>query len=253
MNSQIGVEMVKDGEQTFAGVSAQHYDEFYKDFFTLESVNPTADGLAELVDGGRALEFGIGTGRVAIPLSQRGVEVVGLDNSEGMVAQLRQKPEAEGIDVTIGDMTSDSVPGEFDLVYLIGNTIVQLGTQDNQVECFRNAGRHLKPGGYFAIECVFPGSLGVTSENNFLLNEFETFINLEEHNPVSQEVDCHQYILEDEGVTYQVLSFRCPSPAEMDLMARMAGMSVIGCWESWDKTPFAGNSDYFVSVWQKDR
>src|SRR6185503_6977886 len=138
-------------EDHFGEEVAAHYDDPSDEMFQPAGIEPVVDLLAELAGDGAALELGIGTGRIALPLAQRGVEVHGIDISEAMVAKLREKPGAEAIDVTIGDIATTRVPGEFQLVYIPFNTITNLTEQDQQVACFQNAAAHLAPGGYFVI------------------------------------------------------------------------------------------------------
>jgi SAM-dependent methyltransferase len=210
------------------------------------------DVLGGLAGDGKALEFGIGTGRIAIPLARRGVEVHGIDMSKAMVARLREKPGASEIDVSIGDFADTRVPGEFSLTYLVFNTIGNLTTQDAQVDCFINAAEHLRPGGSFVVEVgvpalrlLPPGQRAVPFDVGDEVWAYDLY-DCATQSMTSNYVD-------DIGGKARLRSmpFRYVWPAELDLMARIAGLSLVDRWEDWDRRPFTHESPRHVSVWQK--
>jgi SAM-dependent methyltransferase len=208
--------------------------------------------------GGRALELAIGTGRVAVPLAARGVEVHGIDLSEAMVARLRAKEGGAGIPVEIGDFSTAlagvGLEGEFDLVYLVFNTIGNVASQEAQVATFANAARHLRPGGCFVVETGVPGVLRAQDDRRFrVFSHTDAHHGIDEYDPVTQLMWSHHYTRTEDG-TYRRNSvpFRYAWPAEMDLMARLAGMRLRERWEWWDRTEFTSDSDSHVSVWEKE-
>jgi SAM-dependent methyltransferase len=210
--------------------------------------------LAELVGpDGRALELAIGTGRVALPLRERGIDVHGVDLSVAMVDQLRAKPGGDAVPVTIGDMTSTRVDGSFDLVYLVFNTIGNLTEQDAQVACFGNAARHLRPGGVFVIETGVPGLRGLGPTESFrVFHHGDDHVGIDEYDPATQRMYSHHYLRRPDG-SYQrrSLPFRYTWPAELDLMAHLASLRLRERWSDWSRTPFTATSEAHVSVWEK--
>jgi SAM-dependent methyltransferase len=217
-------------------------------------LDPTVDFLAELANGGAALELGIGTGRVAVPLAQRGVRVHGIDLSEEMVARLRAKPGAEQIGVTIGDFATTTVDRTFTLAYLVCNTIMNLTTQDAQVACFQNVAAHLEPGGCFVIEVGLPDLQRLPFGDTIHPFRFsETRVGLDEYDVANQGLISHHY-REVDG-TFEKLSipFRYVWPAELDLMARLAGMRLRERWSGWKREPFTSTSEKLVGVWEKPK
>jgi SAM-dependent methyltransferase len=215
-------------------------------------LGPTVDFLAALVGAGTAVEFGIGTGRVALPLAQRGVRVHGIDLSEAMVAKLRQKPGAEQVVATIGDFATTRVEGTFSLVYLVFNTICNLTTQDDQVACFQNAADHLAPGGVFVIEVFTPDLQRLSPAERFYPFEVSPdHIGLDEYDVASQGLVSHHLWPEGDGWRKSSVPFRYVWPAELDLMARLAGMRRRERWEDWDRSPFTSESRKHVSVWER--
>jgi SAM-dependent methyltransferase len=232
---------------------AERYDATSAFMYTPDVLEPTADFLARRAGRGRALEFAVGTGRVALALSARGVPVVGIDSSEPMLAQLRGKPGAGDVPVVLGDMAHARVPGTFSLVYLVYNTITNLLTQAEQVECFRNAASHLEPGGRFVIEVFVPELRRLPpgeTARPFHIGEhhlgFDTF------DVVNQRLVSHHYRIDDGGVTDV---FRSPHryvwPAELDLMATIADLELRARWADWNENAFTAESTAHVSVWQK--
>ncbi|MGW3514422.1 class I SAM-dependent DNA methyltransferase [Streptomyces hydrogenans] len=233
--------------------TADRYDAEEAETSSAAFLGPTLDFLAALAGDGRALEFAIGTGRVGVPLRERGVPVVGIELSEHMAAVLRRKTDADTLPVVIGDMATTVVPGEFSLVYLVYNTITNLLTQDEQVACFRNAARHLAPGGRFVIELgvpplrfLPPGQLAVPFDVSERHLGFDTF------DLVEQVLVSHHLTREDDGRYRRGNSrHRYAWPAELDLMARIAGLEPERRVADWDETPFTQDSVKHVSVWRK--
>jgi SAM-dependent methyltransferase len=225
---------------------AARYDED-ADMFDPAVVDPVVDFLAGLAGGGPALELGIGTGRIALPLAQRGITVHGIDLSEAMLTRLRAKPGAEAVGVTIGDFATTRVDGGFSLVYLVFNTIGNLTTQDDQVACFQNAAAHLRPGGCFVIELGF-GRGGAPLE---VFDLSETHVGIDERDPATQRLVSHHFSLVDGRWERRSIPFRSVGPGELDLMARIAGMRLRERWGGWDREPFTSQSTKHVSVWEK--
>ncbi|HMD46022.1 MAG TPA: class I SAM-dependent methyltransferase [Acidimicrobiales bacterium] len=229
---------------------AQTYDADAADRFAPAVVEATVGFLADLVGDGRALELAIGTGRVALALSRRGVEVHGIDLSPAMVDHLRAKPGAEAIGVTIGDVASTSVEGSFRLVYLVDNTIENLTTQDQQVACFANAARHLEPGGSFVIEVEVPPLQRLApGETVRAFTVSPTRLGFDELDVATQRGVSHHYWTADARRERFSLPFRYVWPSELDLMARLAGMRLAERWGGWDRRPFTSDSTAHVSVW----
>lgn len=239
-------------ENVFVGEIASHYDADSADAFHPAVVEGTVDFLAPLAGDGRALEFAIGTGRIGLPLSRRGVPVAGIELSTDMAAELQKKPGAEAIDVTIGDMTSTRVEGRFRLVYLVFNTIGNLITQDEQVECFINAAAHLEPGGCFVIEVLVPRLRSLPpGETAQVFAHTATRIGFDEIDVARQLGVSHHIWFRDDGPRRFSTTWRLVWPAELDLMARLAGMRLRERWADWDRSPFTGESGKHVSVWEK--
>ena len=238
----------------FDGDIAATYDEESADRFAPALLAATIDFLAGLTADRPALELAIGTGRVAVPLAGRGVRVSGIELSPAMIAQLRAKPGADAIEVVEGDMTTTRVVGDFGLVYLVYNTITNLTAQDDQVACFENAARHLAPGGCFAIEVYVPILRLLPPGERFrVFAEQPGYHAYDEYaDPASQLQWSHHLRLRDDG-TYRRVSmpFRYVWPAELDLMARIAGLRLKERWADWDRTPFTAESEQHVSVWEK--
>jgi SAM-dependent methyltransferase len=238
-------------ENHFGERIARRYDEDEARMFDLSVVEPAVDFLAGLAGSGSSLEFGIGTGRIALPLARRGVSVHGIDLSPAMVDRLLAKPGADGIEVTIGDFATTRVEGRFELVYLVFNTIGNVKTQDGQVACFQNAAAHLEPGGCFVVETGVPSIRSLPpGERMKLFDVSETHIGIDEFDPVSQGLVSHHYSFRDGAVELNSVPFRYVWPSELDLMARLAGMSLRERWSDWNRDPFTGESTKHVSVWE---
>ncbi len=235
----------------FGELVASCYDDDTAAMFDPTLLDATVGFLADLAGPGPALELGIGTGRVALPLCARGVEVRGIDLSEEMVARLRAKAGADGLVVTIGDFATATAAGANTLVYLVFNTITNLTTQDDQVACFCNAARHLAPGGRFVIECYVPELRRLPpGESIHPFDVTATHLGFEEYDLSTQLAYSHHYWLE--GGTMRAFSapFRYVWPSELDLMARLAGMSLEARWATWARDPFTSESRSHVSVWR---
>jgi SAM-dependent methyltransferase len=215
-------------------------------------VEPVVDFLADLAGEGDALELGIGTGRIALPLSARGVRVHGIDLSEAMVAKLQEKPGADRIGITIGDFATTKVDGTFSVAYLVVNTIMNLTTQEEQVACFRNVAAHLEPGGCFVIEVLVPRLQRLPPGEKFQLFDVSPgHVGFDEIDVASQRLVSHHYWIEDGKVEILSPPFRYVWPSELDLMAQLAGMSLRERWEDWTRAPFTSESTKHVSVWEK--
>ena len=252
---------------------AARYDESSTDMFDPAVVDPAVDFLAGLAGQGAALELGIGTGRIALPLARRGVRVHGIDLSEAMVARLRAKPGADRIGVTMGDFATTTVEGRFSLAYLVFNTIGNLTSQDEQAACFQNAAAHLEPGGCFVIEVGVPQLQRLPPGETvraFALTP--THLGFDEYDTVNQGLISHHYRVEDGRLEASSLPLRYVShhleivdgrlerasvpfryawPSELDLMARLAGMRLRERWSGWRREPFTSASTRHVSVWEK--
>jgi SAM-dependent methyltransferase len=241
-------------EDHFGEHEAARYDEESADMFDAAVVEPVVDFLAELAGDGAALELGIGTGRIALPLAQRGVRVHGIDLSPAMVAKLRAKPGAEQIGVTIGDFASTTVGGTFSVAYLIFNTIGNLTTQDEQVACFRNVAAHLEPGGCFVIEVGVPQLRRLPPGETIVPFDLsETHLGFDEYDVAHQGLVSHHYTKVDGTFEQSSLPMRYVWPSELDLMARLAGMTVRERWGGWKREPFTSESRKHVSVWELPR
>jgi SAM-dependent methyltransferase len=230
----------------FAGPVAERYDAHLGEWGDPEVVGRAVDFLADLAGGGAALELGIGTGRIALPLAARGVPVHGIDLSPDMVAQLRAKPGGDAIPVTIGDFATTSLDGTFTLAYVVFNTIINLTTQGAQVACFENVADHLVPGGCFVVE------LGIGSGAPLQVFDLsETHVGVDEYDRATQRLVSHHFSLVDGRWERMSIPFRAVSPGELDLMARLAGLTLRERWGDWNHEPFTSKSRKHVSVWEK--
>ena len=215
-------------------------------------VSPAVDFLAALAAGGPALELGIGTGRIALPLSERGVAVHGIDLSPDMVAQLQAKPGSDAIGVTLGDFSTTRVDGSFRLAYLVYNTITNLTTQEEQVACFCNVAEHLEPGGCFVIELEVPQIRRLPPGDTVRAFDISpNHLGFDELDVAQQlGVSHHYWFAGDSSGTFS-MPFRYVWPAELDLMARIAGLRLRERWGDWKREPFTSDSSSHVSVWEK--
>ena len=245
---------MRDDEEFFGDHGAEQYDLSTGEQFDPSVIEATVDFLAGLAEGGRALELGVGTGRIALPLSQRGVSIHGIDLSQPMVDQLRAKPGGDAIGVTIGDFSTTRVEGSFSLAYLVFNTIENLTTQDAQVACFQNAAAHLAPGGRFVIECGVPGLRRLPhGETTNVFDVSDDHWGIDEYDVANQGLISHHFTRVGDRIEYSSGRFRYVSPAELDLMARLAGMDLVQRWSGWRREPFTGESRKHISVWEKPR
>jgi SAM-dependent methyltransferase len=230
----------------FAGRVAERYDAET----AAMKIEPVVDFLAALAGAGAALELGIGTGRVALPLVQRGVRLHGIDLSPDMVAKLRAKPGGEEIPVALGDFATTRVEGTFSLAYVVFNTIMNLGTQDRQVACFENVAAQLQPGGLFVVEVMLPELQRLPLGETFLpFDVSPKHLGFDEYDVAHQGLTSHHYY-PVEG-DYAMFPGRYAWPSELDLMARIAGMKLRERWGDWQREPFTAESTKHVSVWQK--
>ncbi len=242
------------GEDHFGPDVARSYDVEVAGMSDLASVTPVVDLLVELAAGGRALEFAIGTGRIALPLAARGVEVCGIDLSEAMVQELRRRPGGGDLDVVIGDIASTRVEGSFRLVYLVFNTIGNLTSQQAQVACFANAAAHLEPGGEFVVEVGVPELRRLRpGERHVVFRAEEDAWGIDEYDTASQGLVSHHFRRDGEHLRHRAIPFRYVWPAELDLMAQLAGMSPVARWADWQRRAFTPESTSHVSVWRKDQ
>jgi SAM-dependent methyltransferase len=232
---------------------AETFDDDYDDQAEADVVGPMVDLLAALADGGRALELGSGTGRIALPLAVRGVPVVGIELSKAMTARLRAKPGGADIPVIIGDFSSAKAEGKFRVAYLVANTIMNLTTQAEQVACFRNVSGHLEPGGCFVIEVGVPGLQRLPPGETFqVFNASDTHWGIDEYDTENQGLISHHFRRMDDGRLQRAsIPFRYVWPAELDLMAELAGMRLRERWAGWKREPFTSDSRKHVSVWEK--
>jgi hypothetical protein len=231
---------------------AARYDEELADQSTPEAVEPVVRFLADLAGDGGALELGIGTGRIAVPLSQRGVPVHGIDLSPAMVARLHAKNGADRIEVTIGDFATTRVAGTFRLAYLLCNTIMNLTTQSDQVACFRSVAAQLEPGGYFVVNVMIPELQRLPpGETIHAFAVTPTHLGFEEYDVATQTAFSHHYRVIDGTLDFQSAPFRYVWPSELDLMAELAGMTLRERWSNWTRDPFTSDSRSHVSVWAK--
>jgi SAM-dependent methyltransferase len=231
--------------------AASDYDETVAERFESAELGPTVDLLAELAADGPVLELAVGTGRVALPLARRGIEVLGIDTSEPMVRRLRSKPGGGDVPVVIGNMATTRLDRRFRLVYLVFNTISNLLTQDEQVTCFVNAAAHLEPGGRFLVENTVPPLRRLPVGQRLVpFAHADGHIGVDELDVVTQRLTSHHYRHGENGVRYVASEHRWVWPSELDLMARIAGMELEARWGDWGRSPFGAGSDRHVSVWR---
>ena len=231
---------------------AARYDDSDAEMFSPSVVEPVVDFLEELAGSGRALELGIGTGRIALPLAQRGVPVHGIELSKAMVARMRKKPGGEDIGVTIGDFASTTLDGVFSVAYLVYNTIMNLTTQAAQVACFRNVAAHLEPGGLFVIEVGVPDLQRLPPGDTARVFDLgDSHVGIDEYDVAQQGLVSHHFETIDGRLQRSSTPFRYAWPAEFDLMAELAGMRLRERWSDWKREPFTSDSRKHISVWEK--
>ena len=239
------------GASTYGDAIADVYDDWYQGFFDVEQ---TVAVLKELAAGGRVLELAIGTGRVAIPLAAGGVEVVGVDASERMVAKLRDKPGGASIPVTIGDFSDVPVEGAFRLIYLVFTTLFALPTQGDQIRCLQRVAEHLEPGGTFLMDAFVPDLCRYRNHQTVTTERVEVdqvLLDVSRHDPVAQRIDSSHVFITPDGVRLFPVSLRYAWPAELDAMALVAGLRLADRWAGYDRSPFTANSARHVSVYVK--
>lgn len=236
-------------ESHFDDWVAEHYERLWPQLFAPEVIEPTLDCLVELAGGGACLEFGIGTGRIGIPLSQRGFSVHGIELAPAMARRLRAQPGGQDLAVTIGDFATTSVGGGFSLVYLLRNTITNLTTRDEQVACFRNAADQLVPGGLFLIENYVPQLPPGETVRVFAAEP--DHLAYEDYDPTAQiAVSTHHWLIDGELRTFSS-PHRYVWPEELDDMAKSAGLSLLHRWSDWQRNAFTSDSPSHISVWRK--
>ncbi|CAN5672259.1 class I SAM-dependent methyltransferase [soil metagenome] len=235
---------------TYGDRIAEIYDRLYEHAFDVEA---TVSALADLARGGRALELAIGTGRIALPLAERGVEVHGIDASEPMVAKMRAKRGGGSIPVTFGDFADVAVDGDFSLAYIVFNTLFALTTQEDQIRCFRNVAHHLAPGGIFVVEAFVPDHGRFDRDQRVQLTEMEldeVMLDVSRHDSVNQRVDSQHVVLRNDGTRLYPVNLRYAWPSELDLMARLAGLRLRERWGGWSKERFTPSSTTHVSTYE---
>jgi Methyltransferase domain len=238
-------------EDHFGESVAARFDERYAHQADLAVVGPIVDFVAGLAGEGAALELGVGTGRIALPLAARGVPVHGIELSEAMLARMRAKPGAELVGVTVGDFATATVEATFTVAYVVANTIMNLTTQDEQVACFENVAAHLEPGGSFVVEVLVPRLRRLPPGERFQpFAVSPTHLGFDEYDVARQGLISHHYWIEEGGIEVLSPPFRYVWPSELDLMARIAGMSLRERWAGWAREPFTSESERHVSVWE---
>jgi len=231
---------------------AARYDDTYDYQNDPAVVEPVVDLLAELAGDGRALELGVGTGRIALPLAQRGVLVHGIELSRAMADRLRAKPGADAVDVTIGDMATTRVEGSFRVAYIVVNTIMNVTSQEAQVACFRNVAAHLEPGGCFVVEVLVPELQRLPpGDTHRVFSADERHWGIDEYDVARQALISHHFLQVDGHLERRSIPFRYVWPSELDLMAQLAGMRLRDRWSGWKREPFTSDSTKHVSVWEK--
>ncbi len=243
--------MSRFGAPEFFGDRYAHeYDER-----TVLDPAPAVEFLAGLVPaGGRVLELAVGTGRVAIPLAERGIAVEGIEGSTAMVERMRAKPGGGSIPAVVGDLADVAVTGPFELVYLVFNTLFNLPSQARQVDCFRNVARVLAPGGLFVIECFIQDLTEFDRGQRVAtraLTEDSVFMEFQLHDPVDQLVTYQRVTYDGQGTTLRPLRLRYCWPSELDLMACLAGLRLRARYNDWDRSPFTAASRQHVSVYER--
>jgi SAM-dependent methyltransferase len=241
-----------DSDSHFGKKLAAHYDDSSAGMFAADAVDPAVELLAGLAGLGQALELGIGTGRIALPLTRRGVPVHGIDLSRAMVARLRAKPGGDAIPVVIGDFATARVQGTFTLAYLVFNTIMNLTSQQAQVDCFANVARHLEPGGCFVIEVGVPELRRLPPGQSVV--PFRVGPDgwaYDVYDPATQGMSSNYVEITDGRGELTSIPFRYVWPSELDLMAQLAGLRRRDRWADWNRAPFTGDSEKHISVWEK--
>jgi SAM-dependent methyltransferase len=241
-------------ENYFGDDVAATYDADPSDEFAPTVIDSIVSFLAEMAAGGTALEFGVGTGRIAVPLHARGVDVEGIDLSSSMVDRMRAKEGGDAIRVVLGDFASTSMDRTYDLVFLVFNTIMNLTSQDQQSACVANAAAHLRPGGRFVVEVMIPDLRRLPPGEVFRPFDVQPdALGIDEYDVANQGLISHHYRIHDGETEVHSIPFRYVWPSELDLMATMAGMALRERWSGWTREPFTSESTKHVSVWEKHR
>ena len=236
-------------DETYGERVAGVYDEWYSEYDPL-----AIDALAELARNGKALELGIGTGRIALPLSERNVEVHGIDAASSMISRLRSKPGSDGISVTQGNFADVAVEGQFSLVYVVFNTFFALSSQEEQVRCFRNVAAHLSEDGCFVIEAFVPDVTRFTGDQvNWATKVTEDRVELDagQHDRAAQRVISQKVVITDGNVRLYPVQIRYAWPSELDLMAQLAGLHLRERWSNWKREPFTSESQKHISIYRR--
>lgn len=241
--------MKEFGPDTFGKLHAETYDALHNPGTTDDAVSL----LADLAGGGRTLELAIGTGRVALPLAERGVDITGFDASPEMLEKLKQKPGGDRMPTVVADMASFDLGERFDFAFLIFNTIYNLTRQEDQVSCFQHVAKHLNPRGKFVVEAFMPDR-ETFERHQAVRTKYVSFdrvwLEAVQHDPITQNLSYQRIHISGDGVSLSPLPMRYIWPSEMDLMAQIAGMKLIDRWGSWQRAPFTADSDMHVSVYQ---
>jgi SAM-dependent methyltransferase len=230
----------------------EHIAAVYDDWFA-EYDSDAIDVLAELAQGGRALELGIGTGRFALPLSAKGVEVHGVDAATSMVARLKEKPGADRIAITMGNFADVPVDGKFALIYIVFNTFFALSSQEEQVRCFRNIASHLQPGGCFVMEAFVPEVARFTAgqvNRATKVTTDEVQLDVSQHDAATQRVNSQRIVLTEGNVRLYPVQIRYCWPSELDLMAQLVGLRLRTRWENWKREPFTSKATSHISIYE---
>lgn len=238
-------------ESTYGDHLADVYDQWFSSY-----EEAAIDTLADLAKGGRVLELGIGTGRIALPLAARGNEVHGIDASEAMVSKLFARPGAESIPVTMGNFADVNVDGEFSLVFIVFNTFYGLVTQEEQVRCFRNVALHLEDRGKFLIEAFVPDTKRFTGGQElrtYAVTTEQVSLQASQHDPVNQRLRSQFVVLKNDRIRLYPVEIRYCWPSELDLMAQLAGLRLLHRWGSWARGDFNSSSEKHISVYERSR
>ena len=247
--------MAEYGPSTYGDRIASIYDR-YVEGFVGERTDPTVEFLASLIGMGRALELGIGTGRIALPLAERGVTVEGIDASQSMIDRLRAKPGGDAIKVSIGDFANLDVEGRFDLIYVVFNTFFALLDQEDQIRCFSNVASHLTGGGVFVVEAFVPDPTMYDRGQRMSATRVEADrveLDASRLDSVKQRITSQHILIGSEGIVLLPVQLRYAWPSELDLMARLAGMRLRQRFGGWQREPFTSSSPSHVSVYELRR
>ncbi|MHB8311684.1 MAG: class I SAM-dependent DNA methyltransferase [Candidatus Dormibacteria bacterium] len=240
------------GPETYGDRIAGVYDAQYETTHALDDTPAAVETLAQLADAGPVLELAIGTGRLALPLAERGLDVHGIDASEQMVAKLREKAGGDRIPVSMGDFANVGVEGEFSLIFVAFNTFFALRPQDDQLRCFQNVAAHLADGGVFVIEAFVPDLALFDRGQRMNVNSVEVgrvVLDASRHDPLAQRVDTQHIVISSEETHLYPVSLRYAFPSELDLMARLAGLELRDRWGGWQREPFTASSGRHISLY----